>query len=61
MPDPKDKASPSRDSQVQQPGQGPAATPEDDPVESTPGVGENQAGFLKERKPTVDGRDRDYD
>ena len=60
MPDTKDEPRQPRDNQVQQPEPAPAATRNNDAVESTPGAGENQAGFLKERKPTVDGRDRDY-
>lgn len=61
MPDPKDDDKQAGDAGSQQPAQrGPAATGADEELESTPGVGENQAGLLKERAPTVDGRNRDY-
>lgn len=61
MPDPKDNEKQAGDGRSQQPSQrSPAATGVDEELESTPGVGENQAGLLKERTPTVDGRNRDY-
>lgn len=58
MPDPKDNAKQSGD--VHPPeveNAGPAAA-EDTEIESTPGKGENQAGFLKDREGMGSGRDR---
>lgn len=61
MPDPQDNEKQAGDARSQQPPQRrPEATGVDEELESTPGVGENQAGLLKERAPTVDGRNRDY-
>jgi hypothetical protein len=58
MPDPKDNAKQSGD--VHPPEvetTGPAAA-EDTEIESTPGKGENQAGFLKDREGMGSGRDK---
>jgi hypothetical protein len=60
MPDPKDNAKQTGD--VHPPeveSTGPAAA-EDSEIQDTQGRGDNQSGLLKERKPTVDGRNRDY-
>jgi hypothetical protein len=58
MPDPKDNAKQSGDvhpPEVEE--TGPAAA-EDSEIEGTPGKGENQAGFLKDREGTGSGRDK---
>jgi hypothetical protein len=60
MPDPKDNAKLTGDTHPPElEDTGPAAA-EDDEVESTPGRGENQAGFVKDREGAGAGRDKNY-
>ena len=56
MPDPKDNASDTPLHEAERTGR---AAADDDKVESTPGRGENQAGFLKEREVDAAGRGKD--
>ena len=49
MPDPKDNAQRDGDAQPAESENTGAAADESDEVEATPGKGENQAGFLKDR------------
>jgi hypothetical protein len=61
MPDPKDNAKMTGDAHPPElENSGPPAAEEGDEVESTPGRGENQAGFLKDREGTGSGRDKNY-
>lgn len=58
MPDPKDNAKLTGDTHPPElEDTGPAAA-DDSEIEGTPGRGENQAGFLKEREGTESGRER---
>jgi hypothetical protein len=58
MPDPKDNAKQTGDTHPPElEDTGPAAA-EDSKIESTPGKGENQAGFLKEFESDAAGRDK---
>ena len=60
MPGPRDKAKMSGDTHPPElDDDGPAAAEDDTEIESTPGLGENQAGFLKDRESTGAGRDKD--
>ena len=57
MPDPKDNAKLTGDTHPPElENTGPAAAEDDSEIESTPGRGENQAGFLKDREGTGAGR-----
>jgi hypothetical protein len=59
MPDPKDDTSPAGDKHPPGLENTDPAAAADDAVESTPGRGENQAGFLKEREVDAAGRGKD--